>query len=474
MNFKRKFAVNFYKNLKLSLGEMSFYKDFINDTHGDPYPLISKKAATEEHLSHGHYFVDGDVQRLLGDYFPYATYEAKIESLNGKCGFSFVTPLGKAEILTRNDNGKLFLIFNGDEIATEYPFKEGMSLVVTSRRNCFEVCINLGDTPEFITEFCASQLEGIHFEKNFKNSHADIVVQGEAELSAVEFYMDCGISQADIRPVKYENGEIMFEAGKMFLTLSARMQKETYQAVFSWTPGTCDFELVGAIFFDVGDWAWCSDVATSLKFNRLNGKWDLWVCSFSHDHILGYAEFDGDVRFGVNVVDITLMPTAEEDDDHTEFLGFTGDEDPDFIYDEKSGKWFFTVCRLVKNGTGSTYAYHLFEGDSPFKCDKFISSSAGGAETGGSLVYLDDQLYFVCGNGYNIRASYRMYKVPNLEEYTKLKFDYDDGGFRGWGTIIPLKYGSRERIFLLTFDRHNASSYNWSYGNLYCFEAYKD
>ena len=51
------------------------------------------------------------------------------------------------------------------------------------------------------------------------------------------------------------------------------------------------------------------------------------------------------------------------------------------------------------------------------------------------------------------------------------KFDFDDGGFRGWGTIIPVELGSRMRYFWLTFDRHNGSSYNWSYGNLYCYEA---
>jgi hypothetical protein len=30
--------------------------------------------------------------------------------------------------------------------------------------------------------------------------------------------------------------------------------------------------------------------------------------------------------------------------------------------------------------------------------------------------------------------------------------------------------GSRIRRFWLTFDRHNGSDYEWSYGNLYCFE----
>lgn len=50
------------------------------------------------------------------------------------------------------------------------------------------------------------------------------------------------------------------------------------------------------------------------------------------------------------------------------------------------------------------------------------------------------------------------------------KFDFCDGGFRGWGTLMPVKLGSRTRYFLMTFDRHNGSEFNWSYGNVYCFE----
>jgi hypothetical protein len=52
-------------------------------------------------------------------------------------------------------------------------------------------------------------------------------------------------------------------------------------------------------------------------------------------------------------------------------------------------------------------------------------------------------------------------------------FRYPDGGFRGWGCVIPVTLGSRTRYFWLTFDRHNGSAYNWSYGNIYCFEAEK-
>ena len=74
----------------------------------------------------------------------------------------------------------------------------------------------------------------------------------------------------------------------------------------------------------------------------------------------------------------------------------------------------------------------------------------------------------MCGNNFNARSEYRIYSKDGMRE---AKFRYPDGGFRGWVCVIPVTLGDRKRYFWLTFDRHNGSSYNWSYGNFYCFEA---
>ena len=65
------------------------------------------------------------------------------------------------------------------------------------------------------------------------------------------------------------------------------------------------------------------------------------------------------------------------------------------------------------------------------------------------------------------RSDYRIYSKDGMKE---VKFRHPDGGFRGWGAPFSVKMGSRTRYFWLTFDRHAGSSYEWSYGNLYCFE----
>ena len=90
-----------------------------------------------------------------------------------------------------------------------------------------------------------------------------------------------------------------------------------------------------------------------------------------------------------------------------------------------------------------------------------------GAETGGSFVKIDGELHFVCGNDFKKTSEYRIY---NKDGMTTASFRYPDGGFRGWGSVIPVTVGSRPRYFWLTFDRHSGSAYRWSYGNLYCFE----
>ena len=51
MEFKRLFALNFYKDLRLKLAAMSLGKDFVTGKNGDPYPLLSKSEDCAEELT---------------------------------------------------------------------------------------------------------------------------------------------------------------------------------------------------------------------------------------------------------------------------------------------------------------------------------------------------------------------------------------------------------------------------------------
>ena len=160
-----------------------------------------------------------------------------------------------------------------------------------------------------------------------------------------------------------------------------------------------------------------------------------------------------------------LTAAAENPTDIRTFAGWRRDEDPDLIYQEQEGRWLLAICRLDPDT--HRYVYVFFESQDPLDGFTFVGKAFPGDETGGCFVRMDGQLYFACGNDFNATSDYRLYSKQGM---TQARFVFPDGGFRGWGGVMPLHLGSRHRCFWLTFDRHNGSDYNWSYGNLYVFE----
>ena len=463
--FKRQFAMSMYKNLKLPLGEMTFAKDFVTETkRGELYPVISRSADCRESVLHNRYIVEqGSAERMLGQFFPYAAYRMTCRTLSGEYGFGFQIRDAKAYVIRRP--GKLSF-WAGEEQECVEVESDSDTMIVSCRPGAFDVYFEVNGRPELVHTFTAKAFARSHAQEAFADGYASGVVKGEAAVEHASFYIDNGISIADIRPVRYENGSVMMEQGKIYFTASIRMQEEMFQGVFSWTPGTADVQLTGALYYDAGDGLWCGDVAASVLFHRERKEWLLWLCSFNHGHVLAHAAFEGDPRFGVNVIDVELMDKAPEGADISLFAGFEGDEDPDFFYDAGKRKWMMAICRLDR--ITRKYRYVFFESDEPFAGYTCIGMGHPGEETGGSFVNMDGELHFVCGNSFSAVSDYRIYRADGMH---KAHFDFPDGGFRGWGTVIPVRQGSRTRYYWLTFDRHTGSSYNWSYGNFYCFEA---
>lgn len=466
LEFKRKFSLSMHKNLKIKLGEMSFSKDFINDKFSDLYPLEEKSEKCEEYVERNRYIVkSGHLTRLVCQFFPYASYEVSADVSGGVVGFVFRIPGAESVVMV----GKDCITYKSDDICEKKECAlpgNVLTMVVSCRPGAFDIFIKNDAFVEHICTFNEKKFEDSDLYSNFSDGYVFLNVDGNVVVDSVVSYVDNGISIADMRPVRYENLDVMMENGKIYLTASIRMIEEKFQGVFSWIPGTAEIEMTGVLFYDSGDGRWCGDVAASVLYNRKVGKWYLWVCSFAHSHVLAHSEFEGDLRFGVNVIDVTLMERADSNAPIGEFKGFWGDEDPDFFYDEERGKWLMAVCRINPETRG--YAYVFFESDNPFDGYEYIGKGPDGSETGGSFVKIDNELMFICGNDFRKVSNYRIYTSGKMREAS---FNYPDGGFRGWGTVIPVKLGTRTRYFWLTFDRYRASDYNWSYGNLYCFEA---
>lgn len=465
--FKRKFSLSMYKNLKINLGRMSFLKDFINDTFGNLYPIMQKSDDCTERIEKNSYVVHkGNVERLVCQFFPYATYEITFRAEAGEVGFSFKLPDVKARITVKQE--KLVYSCAGNEESIEFPesIKESSTIIISCRPGAFDVYRKQNGVLKFLHTFYEERFKESNHCDSFSNGYVFLYVNGSAVIKEVLSYVDNGISIADIKAIKYENGDVIIENGKMYLTASVRMQEGTFQGVFSWIPGTMEFEFTGALFFDCGDDVWRNYVASAIVYHRGENKWLIWTSAFEHVKVLAHAAFEGDPRFGVNIVDVKIMEMAPAGADISVFAAIRCDEDPDFFYDTEKQKWIMAICR--KNPETRKYSYVFFESNEPMSGYTYIGRGYDGDETGGSFVKVRGELFFVCGNDFDKTSEYRIYNKDGMKIAS---FNYPDGGFRGWGNVFTVKTGGRERCFWLTFDRHNGTSYNWSYGNIYCFET---
>ena len=465
--FKRKFSISMYKNMKIKLGEMSFFKNFVDDNRGDPYPIIMKSANCRESVADNRYVVDeGAVKRIFCQFFPFATYEVSYHSNGGEVGLCFHLPDVEATVSVRKNQLQYSCCAHVELNTLPIFLGEKGVLIVSCRPGAFDVYFKNNGKPEYFHTFYEEAYRNSNQETVFSNAYVSLVASDGVALNKVSSYIDNGVSIADIRPIKYENGAPVLECGCIWFTASIRMQENSFQGVFSWIPGTAEFQMTGALFYDCGDGKWRNYVAPTIVYHQAKKQWYVWVSSFEHEHVLAHGCFEGDPRFGVNVVDVQLMEKASNLSDITAFAGFKGDEDPDLLYDAKRNRWLLAICRL--NPKTGRYIYVFFESDDPFANYRYIGQGKDcaetDAETGGTFIQINGEIFFVSGNV----SKYRIYSKDGMET---AKFNYPDGGFRGWGSVIPVKFGSRTRYFWLTFDRHNGSPYNWSYGNLYCFEA---
>ena len=621
--FHRLFSINPYRSLRMKLCEMSFCKDWPHTDRGEPYPIVREVgAALGEKVEDGRiaFSADepGERARLIGRFFPYASSEVCVDALDGegaRVGLEFAVRSGRGSPYTAAD-APGFCVFverAGAEVCVCHEefvggrslgvvrhgtraFTPGGVLFVSAHGAFFDVSLGR----EFV---CTIQAEGFSYiccRSAFMNAGVSLYVAlpagGRAAVSRAESFLDGGLSHADMKPVRYEDGTPILENGRLFLTLSSRLQAGAYQYVVSWNPSTCELRPEGAIFFDYGDGRWCADVAISLIYHRERREWLFWATAFSHGHILCHGTSAGDPRFGITALDATLMEaqkpgsdvsngglpiqtsvaemdggqaqtkecacgkagaarafasdevlsvqagvarisasdevlsvqaggrvaemadgqartkdcacgkvgaarafasddvlsvqvgaaraSASDDvlsvqagwrgasvaelDDDTLWLAKTGDEDPDFTYDRERGKWYMTICRSVK---GAGYRYFLFESDEPFSGYRHVCHTESGENTGGLMVRIRGRRALVCGSDFKARAEYRVYPLGDFSHFQRLTCDFDDGGFRGWGSLMPVPCGNRTKYVWMTFDRHNGSDYNWSYGNLYAYEA---
>ena len=489
VNFRRKFSFNSYKNLRLKMGEMSFTSDFTSLERGDLYPIVRKSENVQEKVSDGKYILSSpsgksEVCRILGQYVLNGTYSVEIEDCeNGNIGISVMTNdasydcgFETLDFYAKIKDSKLIFCYRKDSeetvVSEEIGFEKNMKIIFTFSLDYVDFHYEKNGVFCPVTSEKIPGLRELSYYKNFTKSTSALLVENEntAVLNEVVFFIDAGISQADMHVIKYENAMPIIEDGKIFLSVTSRHLNGGHQSILSWNYSTCEFKLEGILYFDCGDTMWCSDIASSIVFDRNKNEWYIWYCSFSHGHVIARGMSKNDIRFGINVIDSVLMQKKDCMTD-SDFFGKEGDEDPDITYDPKTEKWYLTICRSVKGAERNWYRYFLFESDNPLDNFVFKDKILSGSNTGGSFLRVKDKIFFVCGSDADKRAKYNIYPLEDFSDERQLKCNFDDGGFRGWGTVVPVFCGNRTKYMWITFDRVLHGLNNWSYGNIYVFES---
>ena len=115
------------------------------------------------------------------------------------------------------------------EVAIPTALKDEKTLVVTCRPKFFDFYIEKNGFAVFIGSATCEDFNASHKYDNFKTGFVSLCLCGNMTVSEVEACIDNGIGFADVRPVRYENGEVMVEQGKVYISASVRGQAGEYQ-----------------------------------------------------------------------------------------------------------------------------------------------------------------------------------------------------------------------------------------------------
>lgn len=494
--FRRVHARTLNKNLKYHMSSMDLSKNFIDLSDGNMYEELETSSTLTQTVANGKFNLsnNGDAgsqsRRLLGKFNLFSSYEISIANivrqttLGVRCGINIINKvdndmynifvafnsLNKLEVRSEMflDGTSQGIIVNHSEENT----KDNANVIFTVLRDRVDIYIVEDNIKRFlVTVNISKSLNTINLINRTTVALYTRLNQNESvTYTKFENYYDSGISQGDIKPIKYKNGSTLIKNGRIYFTVSSRFQVDSYQTIISQNIGGDDYKLEGVLLFVVNDKIGY-DIASSILYDNDSGKFLIWNTSFNNNHILSYGEAYCDIMHGVNLIDMNLMPGGIIND--TDFKAKVGDEDPDFFYNYETQKWNMIICRLtyVEEESKDIYRYFLFESDNPFTGYVFKDKTLTGANTGGSIVKVSDKYYLICGSNYHVKSQYNIYNLDDLSTFKSLLFDYGDGGYRGWGTVFTIPCGSYTKYGWITFDRESEGQTQWTYGNIYYYES---
>lgn len=294
---------------------------------------------------------------------------------------------------------------------------------------------------------------------------------GIGSYEQIKQVVSCGIAQADIRAITYEDGSPFIENNKLYLSASGRTGSAG-PLIFELDLGTYNLKLIGTIITSISNTALSYDNkvwhggAAHILFDRNSAQWIISISGHRLSHLLYISKSYSDVRFGITHLDFSLLDYAN---------ATSGDEDPQIFYSDLLDKY---VLVYASSYNDTSYYVEIQTSDYIDHGFSHIASIKGISATGITTTKVGGDWYTITGNSedsnginrYNIYQWRLTEGVLSLIDKGLLNIDYEDGGYRGWGSVIPVYKGDYTEYLFITFDRlRTENEDNWTYGNLYLY-----
>ena len=307
-------------------------------------------------------------------------------------------------------------------------------------------------------KYIADVADAAYYSTSVRDAYWSVGVeaQGIGRIKSTRQEYSSGSAWADYRLCTYEDGSPIVEGGKMFMCIDD-VSSPSSNGVYSFDINTLNICHIGEIVASIGERI---DIAYAnhIMYNRMDGYWYVYTHFGSSDnHYLYVGKSVNDPRYGINNIDFSLL----------DYSGKANlDEDSFVYYDSDISKWVLVYSKQANKICKQTSDYP----DSGFGN---AATSSLTTLTGPTITKIGGTRYIICGSGSDAaNDAYKVLDINTLAELGTLNLDYPTGGWRGWGTIIPLPDGLNTKYILMTFDRIASSSLsNWTYGNLYVYES---
>jgi len=407
---------------------------------------------------------NGETIVRVGSFHPYYCYEADFESIpsDAEAGICFYSNNEDSILKVSRTGSEIRANLNG-KVLDRYNVESSSSLKLRIQYTgqCLHVFLD--------NEKCLSprQMISVECDKRsvetpvtwswgiyVRNCSGGCITKAESKLS-------CGTGQADPQVIQNSDGTPYIEDGRLYLCMTTRGFEripDSYQGVYSLGLTGFDLRLEGALFFGENDKLIHGYHAT--KAVKHKDSWLLLTTTHGGEkHTLAWAQTDADILHGIH-----YLECEELDYPHKATRDIIyNTEDPDFFYDKKAHKWRLAYCALKDK----SYVTYLCESKKWNGVYSLIATGEKNNNTGVRITSVGGRRYVLSGGSGD---TFYIYDYPSLKYIGTFNQIYSNGGFRGWPTIVPIRFGNYERYLWITFDR-GAQTGKYSYGTLYFYLA---